>query len=226
MFFRKKYIKFDMWYHSESKLASCVRNNYRMVKNSLINLFPLKIVFIYIFRKNLILLNDILSRVGFEGKYWVWGGLLLGWAREGKLLHFDNDADFGFFSEDRNSFIKVMDKLIEAGFKFEKSFINKRGVTTEYVFCKNYRRFEFFEFDKKVDGVYYWLYSSDHICKEAKAVMPWDGKLATFDFLERTWNKPADHESFLTAIYGDWLIPNSGWHYIHDNKSIITDKGK
>jgi len=42
------------------------------------------------------------------------------------------------------------------------------------------------------------------------------------EFLERTWLKPADHEVFLTAIYGDWRTPNPDYDYVEDEKSIIA----
>ncbi len=46
------------------------------------------------FVADLQLLNDTLAAHGLAQSYWLWGGVLLGWAREGAPLAHDRDADF------------------------------------------------------------------------------------------------------------------------------------
>jgi len=41
-------------------------------------------------------------------------------------------------------------------------------------------------------------------------------------FLGRTWLKPADHESHLRAVYGDWEIPHPRYFYVTDERSIVA----
>src|SRR5689334_2771579 len=49
------------------------------------------------FEDDLRLLNDVLAATEFGPRYWVWGGMLLGWAREGRLIAHDiGDADFAY----------------------------------------------------------------------------------------------------------------------------------
>ena len=46
-------------------------------------------------------LHDALERTDLRGHYWVWSGLLLGWAREGAVLPHDSlDADFAVTDDD------------------------------------------------------------------------------------------------------------------------------
>ena len=50
---------------------------------------------LYLFEKNLVLLNDVLQSTPLAGRLWVLGGVLIGWAREGRVLaHDSHDADF------------------------------------------------------------------------------------------------------------------------------------
>ena len=113
----------------------------------------------YKFKKNLKLLNDVLATTELSDKYFLWGGLLLGWAREGRILPWDTDADFFYSSKDRDKFLISVDCLIQAGFKLKERFINNEGRITEYVFFKDDIKFEFFEFDKQEDTLRYWLYA-------------------------------------------------------------------
>ena len=33
-------------------------------------------------------------------------------------------------------------------------------------------------------------------------------------FLGRTWLKTRDHDAELTALYGNWRVPEPGWDYL------------
>ncbi len=209
--------RFWKWYnHSESILARIIRTSYQSTKNQL-----LKPIRAYKFKKNLKLLNDVLATTELSDKYFLWGGLLLGWAREGRILPWDTDADFFYSSKDRDKFLISIDCLIQAGFKLKERFINNEGRITEYVFFKDDIKFEFFEFDKQEDTLHYWLYAPD-LALEMVGILPWNGEMATIYFLGRTWLKPDDHDTFLTANYGDWRTPNPDYDYVEDEKSIIA----
>ena len=71
---------------------------------------------------------------------------MLGWAREGRLLRHDcDDADFGFFREDRDKILSAIDAIIAAGFEPLNHSINNEGQISKYQFAKDGARFEFFE---------------------------------------------------------------------------------
>jgi phosphorylcholine metabolism protein LicD len=165
-------------------------------------------------------LNDALAQTALSSRYWVWGGMLLGWAREGRILAHDADADFAFFREDLDSFRSAIPSLAQAGFELNHAFVNNDGRMTEYVFYKDHLKFEFFETDRQGDHCRYWsFYPPDRL--EMTGLVLWDG-LSKFDFLGRTWLKPADHEAHLAATYGDWRTPRSDYNYVTDEKSIVA----
>jgi hypothetical protein len=41
------------------------------------------------------------------------------------------------------------------------------------------------------------------------------------DFLGRIWRKPADHEAFLSAEYGDWRTPDPRFDHRRDDRSVV-----
>ena len=48
------------------------------------------------------------------------------------------------------------------------------------------------------------------------------GGLTPIEFLGHSWLKPADHDAFLTACYGDWRIVRKDYHYMTDDRSIVA----
>ncbi|MBX2999498.1 MAG: LicD family protein [Caldilineaceae bacterium] len=169
------------------------------------------------FRRNLQLLHDTLAGTPLAERYWVWGGLLIGWAREGRILSHDaNDADFAFLRRDRAHFLAAIPALTEVGFVPTLRWTNNAGAATEYVFRKDGASFEFFEMAEEGDAFCYWLYRSgvEYACRIPRH------DLSPMTFLDRTWLKPADHDKILTAIYGDWRVPDPRWSFTQE-KSIV-----
>jgi hypothetical protein len=169
---------------------------------------------------NMVALHDALAQTPLAGRYWVWGGALLGWAREGRLLAHDNDADFALFREDLPAFRAGWAALAAAGFDLGIIFVNNDGQATEFVFYKDHLRFEFFIFDRDGSGIRYWLFYPPGKL-EMLGRLPWDG-VEPLNFLGRTWLKPRDHEAHLAAMYGDWRTPEPGYDYVTDEKSIVA----
>jgi hypothetical protein len=170
--------------------------------------------------RNLVLLHDALAKSRLAERYWVWGGVLLGWAREGRLLENETDVDLAVSRSDLDHFRESVALLDEAGFKLNRAFINSRGDVTEYVFLRNYLKFEFFVIDDDENGVGYWLYYPPQKL-EMRGTVP-AVTLAPMRLLDRTWLKPADHEAHLASVYGDWRTPRSDYWYVRDEKSITA----
>lgn len=176
------------------------------------------------FEKNLILLHDILARTAMHERYWVIGGLLLGWAREGRvLLHDSNDADFGFFEQDRDTFLEALPTLLANGFEPFARYVDNRGIAVEYSFRKDGARFDFFQHEQVDENLRYTYFSAspteDRRPIELIGQVP-RYQLGLMDFLGRTWLKPEDHESFLTAEYGDWRTSNPRFDHRRDSPSV------
>jgi hypothetical protein len=161
-------------------------------------------------------LHDVLEGTDFGDRYWVWGGLLLGWAREGGLLDHDlHDADFAYDHGDHDRTDAAFDALERAGFRRWFRYRNNDGDITQATFIRHGARFEFFMVSPCEDDAeynQYFVYGSDDTGMPAQLRMRIPRqRLARFDFLERSWQKVDDHESELEFLYGDWRTPDPTW---------------
>jgi hypothetical protein len=175
------------------------------------------------FEANLRLLHDVLERSPLRGRYWVLGGMLLGWAREGRILSHDSaDADFGFLS--RDALEQAIPGLFAAGFRPLYKWIANSGEPVEWSLQKDSAKFEFFlhvPIDSLLECRFFgWQHGARH---EYASRVPAQ-ELVPFEFLQRTWLKPADHDLYLTTVYGDWRTPRPEHDYTRDDRSIVSSE--
>jgi hypothetical protein len=177
------------------------------------------------FEENMHRLHDAFDRSPMAGRYWIWAGLLLGWAREGRVLPHDiGDADFGFDSCDDEIFDRAEPYLLEAGFRRWFSFRNSQGELTERVYTRSGFKFEFFRMrdvgaDTHQVHVYY---PGDDGPIELVSRIP-KQELEPFEFLGRTWMKPLDHDLSLRSCYGNWRVPDPNWNAFAD-PSLVAQR--
>jgi hypothetical protein len=173
------------------------------------------------------LINDVLSRTPMAGRYWLFGGALLGYVREGNLLLHDSvDADFAFLAEDLQRLETCIPALVEAGFSPLYRFPGVEGDAFEWSFSRGNAKVEFFRHDVVGDHFRY------HACGHRDWGEPRGSvyniyeipaqPLEEFRFLGRTWLKPRDPELQLTAMYGDWRTPQPGWDYMRGPNIVET----
>lgn len=179
------------------------------------------------FEANLVLLHDVLERGPLSGRSWVIGGMLLGWAREGRILSHDGaDADFGFLRADHPAFLQAAPALVAAGFRRLYRWISAAGEPVEYSFQKDGAKFEFFQHDE-VEGMHELRFFArrrrgGHLARfEYVSRVPAQER-GPFEFLGRTWQKPLDHARYLEAVYGDWHVPRPGHDYARDDRSVVS----
>jgi len=170
-----------------------------------------------IFQEGLEILHETLASTALDGKYWINGGLLLGYVREGKPLSHDPDADFSVWDKDRSSLLEGIEKLLQAGFQKRYRWVNSAGEVTEWSLLYRGIPYEFFIMSP-VDGMMQWTCYAGR--KELICQAPVHG-LEDFELFGRTWKKPDDHETYLRALYGDWEIPNPNYCYETDSQAIV-----
>jgi hypothetical protein len=173
------------------------------------------------------LVHDALQTTPLNGKYWVWAGLLLGWAREGQILPWDYDLDFACFLDDLPIFEHSISQLVRAGFSSSGFFLSNEGIPTFIQFTRNGCQvdFNFIYYRDDTTFGYRSFYSLSYGKNsrqwfELEHVIPAHG-FEEFEFLGRTWRKPDDHETNLTAVYGNWRKPDRGYRWFDDDKNII-----
>jgi hypothetical protein len=176
-----------------------------------------------LFEKDLQLLNDVLAESPLAGRYWIWGGMLLGWAREGRLLPHDiGDADFGVDADDADRFDAAEAQLLERGFRRGFRFHSRAGTCTERVLVRHGFKFEFFRMTTVAPTTHeFHVYALGRTGPmEVVGHLP-KQELEPFDFLGRSWMKPRDHELLLRTCYGDWRTPNPAWDWF-DDLSLVS----
>jgi hypothetical protein len=162
-----------------------------------------------VFTRDLRRLHDVLAATAFDKRYAVCGGMLLGWAREGRLLLDDlHDADFVFDALDTPTFAAAVPTLARAGFAPTTRSRNNDGDPVKYRFECHGAKFEFFPVWNVGGRIRYYVYfgGDELICE--RFCQP----NAPFEFLGRRWLKPEDHERALADNYGDWRTPSSDWN--------------
>lgn len=171
---------------------------------------------------NLRHLHDTLEGTELRGRYWVWSGLLLGWAREGAILRHDSlDADFAVNDRDFHLLARSVPALVQAGFRCDRCFMNNQGVITELTFTRNGAKFDFFRMFPESGTMRYFMYAIRwNGILEMEACLPEQPKVP-FSFVGRTWLKPQDHERELTAVYGSWQVPDLGWSYLNQPDIVV-----
>lgn len=160
-------------------------------------------------------LHGVLEQTELRGRYWVWSGLLLGWAREGAILRHDSlDADFAFADRDFPRLVSAVPAIVKAGFSCDRRFVNNAGQVTEVTFRRRGASFDFFRMFPEDGTLTYYLYGDDESGPvEVEKSLP-DQPLAPFSFLSRTWHKHEDHELELRTMYGTWEVPDTAWNYL------------
>ncbi len=159
-------------------------------------------------------LHDAIASTDLHGHYWVWAGLLLGWARDGAILPHDClDGDFAVRDTDFDRLVGAVPAILRAGFSCDRKFISDSGLVTELTFTRRGARFDFFRMFPEDGRLRYFIYNLKLTSvTEIEAALP-DQPTEPFTFLGRTWLKHADHARELQTIYGKWEVPDPSWAF-------------
>ncbi len=91
------------------------------------------------------LLNDVLATSALAGRWWIFSGMLLGWAREGALFRRDlHDFDFAFSGVDLDRFRVAMVNLMTAGFLPRYRYPGVLERCTAFTLVRHGTKFEFY----------------------------------------------------------------------------------
>ncbi|MGA8297203.1 MAG: hypothetical protein WB770_09200 [Acidimicrobiales bacterium] len=143
-------------------------------------------------------LHDIIAETPFAGSYWIWAGLLLGWAREGAILAHDlRDVDLAYRVDDAPKLEAALPALVAAGFRPVEDHRNERGELTFQRLRKGITVYEFHGMEPVGGALRYtalWCDPETHAYFELISELA-DQPLEPFVFLGRRWLKHADHDA-------------------------------
>lgn len=177
------------------------------------------------FARDLRRLHDVLAGTDLAGHYWVWCGLLLGWAREGRPLRHDlHDADFCVLAEALPLLEAAVPALRRAGFLPLGRARATDGSVASLSFARHRWRSTRIDFSVIAvvdDQLRYFNHGSLAVRPvEIECRLPVQ-ELVPFDFLRRTWLRHANADLELTAMYGDWRTPRPMWFYLVDDRAAF-----
>ncbi len=145
-------------------------------------------------------------------------GTLLGFVREGKLLAWDFDVDFGIKTGDGFTWQDLRKLMNSISFSLVKQF-SFRGVVTEQTYARNGVFVDFFcHFDSDSSSCYYvYFYDKDQEEESTDLKV----KVTTTVSLSETTelpieggvvSVPKEYEQYLADVYGEnWRIPDPDW---------------
>jgi hypothetical protein len=161
-------------------------------------------------------LADGLHETPLGGRYWVVGGLLLGWARAGRPLDSDLlDADFAYLDEDHDAFLSAVPTLVRAGFEPRHRFTSLDGRYVEHRFRRDGIQYDFFRLTRDGDRFRYSMFVRGAEPMELVAEVPAQERVP-FRYLERDWLRVSDPDLALRSIYGDWRADRPDWSFTSD----------
>jgi hypothetical protein len=168
--------------------------------------------------------NDVLASEGLVDVVWLTEGVLLGLAREGRLLRHDRDADFGILREDLPRLLDAASALSSRGFKRHHRYYANDGRLAIVMFIRRRTFFEFVVFDREGDDLRYVAFDTNpDDLREFEGRVP-DQPLVPVEFLGRRWMRHADPDRELTALYGDWRIPQTQWVWQRDELALYAQR--
>jgi hypothetical protein len=165
-------------------------------------------------------LHSLLTEAGLIESVWVVGGLLLAWAREGKPLRHDlRDADFSIRREDFDRLERALPLLADNGFIEHDRYIGNNGLVNEIKLHRNWTTIDFFLVDERDGSFFLHSYGIDDRPTEFLERVPAQ-PLVPFEFLGKTWLKVQDHDLELSAVYGDWRVPDPHFSFMRQSPCI------
>lgn len=172
--------------------------------------------------EDLHLLNDVLARSALAGRWWIFGGMLLGWARDGDLIPGDlDDFDFAFAEDDVDRFRSALLDLVKAGFVPRYRYPSVLEPLTALTVVRHGTKFEFYKMEH--DGTDHYKVASyghlDGVTVRNTHSHPRQ-PLVPIDFLGRLWLKSEDHDAELTHEYHDWRTPDPDWDYMRAHNIV------
>ena len=175
--------------------------------------------------RDLCLFNSIVSSGELEGKWWIWGGSLLGLVRSGDILPWDTDLDVAVRRQDLAALMGTVERLCAAGFEATSNFFDGERLVALHLTRHSFD-FDFSVLDEVGEVGEVGSVAPGEL--EYRGFTTRDGEvvlivgrvpaqdLGSLDAWGCSWPCAADRDRDLSALYGsDWRTPNTAWSALH-----------
>lgn len=162
--------------------------------------------------------DEILAKHG--ATFFLGNGSLLGIARDGMLIQWDYDIDYGIFIDESFSWLDLEKLLTEIGFKKYKEFYFEGKLLTEQTYIRNNIHIDFFRhFHNDDETLFYSYYTTDgqdYVSNNEQSVRTFNTVKVTgakiINVGENQFHVPKEYEEYLSGLYTpSWRIPNPNW---------------
>lgn len=170
--------------------------------------------------EDLRLFHDVLSSGPLAGKWRVFGGVVLGLERSGRLIDWDRDIDVVVLRDDLPALFQAVADLGESGFRFVENFLgNDRALIGIHLRRRGFQ-FDFFIADLVAPGEaggtatleFRELVLVDGSVLEQTGRIPYQDS-GYLPAAGRRWPCSADRRAELELMYGpNWRTPNRSWN--------------
>ncbi len=172
--------------------------------------------------------------------YYLDCGSLLGMARDGKFMDYDEDLDFSIYITPEFTWDKLEQALTQNGFSLIHQF-RYNNVITEQTYQVGVLTVDFFNhFDEENNSVVYWYNRSDDEKYETvdhySVVKGTPMKVSGVQKVEINglhFTAPNDYEDYLASIYTEgWKVPDPNWisangpayHLLKGERAVKAEK--
>lgn len=180
--------------------------------------------------------HQVLSSSELDGRWWIWGGALLGLERGGDILPWDTDFDVAIRRQDLPALMRTVDILDRRGFKPEANFFDGEDLIAVHLVRHGFN-YDFSVLDDVVPdeggagaarpgGTHPEELLYRALTTRAGEVVLLKGRvptqeLSTIHAWGCAWPCAADRDVDLGALYGaSWRVPDPGWSAL-DSPSIL-----
>ncbi len=171
-------------------------------------------------RRDLRCFYQAVSSSELSGRWWIWGGTLLGLRRSGDILAWDRDLDVAIRRKDLPALMRTIDSLTALGFKTRENFLD-RGELVALHLVRHGFDYDFSVLDDANDGKlrYRAFTVRDGGVVLIEGSVPAQS-LASIRAWGCDWPCAADSDADLSALYGvGWRVPDPSWSAL-DSPSI------
>jgi phosphorylcholine metabolism protein LicD len=168
--------------------------------------------------------HNILNKLDIP--FWLDGGTLLGFVRDGIFCEGDeDDVDVSTWCDYKDKIPMLINEFVNMGYTIHGNWQDGKGQSHELSMRHKNNKHKVDIFFKERKGEYSWhcLYTGLNPCTWKRNKIRYFNNLREFSIMtnkeDMSFNIPVDYDGYLTELYGDWETP------VNRNKWNCYNKG-